>query len=58
MNTATTESPLARICRQARERRARVLAHPDLFTREEVERASLAAYQDARISIASTLRYD
>ncbi len=51
-------SPLQRICRAAREREAYVLANPDEFSTEDVDRARLSAYQRERLSLASTLRYD
>lgn len=51
-------SPLERIVRKARERRQYVLAHPAEFTRQEVEAAQLREYQDERLSLAATLRYD
>ena len=53
-----TESPLEAICRRAREHREAILADPDSYSREEVERAKLDAYQSARLSPASILRYD
>jgi hypothetical protein len=52
------ESPLDAICRRACERRAYILAHPDEFTREQVQQAKLDQYQSERLSLASTLRYD
>jgi ABC-type multidrug transport system fused ATPase/permease subunit len=54
----THETPLERICREAAEHEQYVLAHPDEFSTDEVERAALSAYQRERLSIASTLRYD
>lgn len=52
-----TESPLERICRQAVEHDAIVLANPENFTRDQVERAQLATFQRERLSVASILRY-
>lgn len=53
-----TESPLDRICREAQEHNDYVLAHPAEFTTQEVQDAQLTAYQNSRLSLASTLRYD
>lgn len=58
MNFTTTESPLDRICREVRERDAQIVANPSQYTTTEVQAAQLAEYQRARLSIASTLRYD
>jgi hypothetical protein len=52
------ESPLERICRQAREHRAYVVAHPNEFTTREVEEAQRSTYQSERLSLAATLRYE
>lgn len=54
---SATESPLARICREAREHRTYVVAHPDEFTTEEVQLAKLAIYQAERLEVAAILRY-
>jgi hypothetical protein len=53
-----SESPLERICRQAREHDHYVVAHPGEFTVDEVNSSKLRIYQRERLSIASTLRYD
>lgn len=55
--TDRTESPLERICRQARERRAYVIAHPEEFTAEEVALAQNAEYQHQMLEPAAILRY-
>lgn len=51
------ESPLERVCREARERDERILADPESYTREEVEAARLATYQRERLDPRDILRY-
>lgn len=53
-----TESPLERICREARERDDQIIASPERYTRDEVDAAKLRVYQRERLSVASILRYD
>ena len=52
------DSPLERICRRARERDEDIIAHPERYTRDEVDAAKLSIYQRERLSVASILRYD
>lgn len=54
---ASDESPLERICREAKERRETILAHPERYTRAEVDEAKRDAYQSARLNVADILRY-
>lgn len=52
-----TESPLDRICREAREREAAIIANPERYTRAEVEAARLSAFQRERLQVRDILRY-
>lgn len=53
-----TESPLERICRQAREHDEAVLTNPQNYSRAEVEAARLRTFQRERLHVRDVLRYD
>ena len=52
------ETEIQRICREVKERRAYIVAHPDEFSLKELQDAQHAIYQSERLSLAATLRYD
>ncbi len=51
------ESELDRICRESRERDARIIANPDGHDREAVAMAKLRAYQRSMLVPAAIFRY-
>ena len=53
-----TESPIDKICREAKEHQDYVLAHPEDFSSEYVAEMRRAEWTEKRLSIAATLRYD
>lgn len=54
---APPESPLDRICRQARERDAEILANPDRHDGQTVADAKLRAHHRTMLTPAAVLRY-
>jgi hypothetical protein len=54
----TTESPLERVCREAREREDAILSSPNDYSPAEVQAAHLAVYQRERLALADILRHD